>query len=732
MIKELNTMSHFIKYDLMDEFSKSVELTDLESIGVELLDTHEEVIEGLPLKDVLQEYISILNFIENESSIPTPVSDDTYDQIVEKYKDLGGRHEVGVHNNTSQNKKFGYHKYPELRGSLDKIHYLKNDEIPEKDSRKSFQQFLSGVIRELNSQGVTLPENINAAVDLKWDGTSHILEFSDNATLDRVLTRYDVENNMGVDITHIFKGCDLSRLLFCNLPVNIYSSGQFGLKVETFMPSSYFDEYVKYTEDKKCNRRSAITSIVNKGEDEWEPSLLNFLVMKPLQIASLKYFELSEQDTGWIYLGELFGRHQYIHIYSLDLSFKIKNLNDLLNNIDKYPLKDCVFGVQSIAAETIPVDGAVITLLDQTIIDTMGRKGNKNKFQIAFKFPQGVKKTTLKSVEFPVGPVAGTITPLAIVDPVVINGNTITNATLSNFEKMERLDLNIGDEVIIRYDIIPKLEKDDSCKKGRGIKIQRPTNCPVCNSDLQGGNRCVNPDCDAKLAGKIYNYIRKLKIKNIGKETIEKFVGKEYLKCIGDLYRLPRHVESLTKLPGFGVNSITSIFTAIFNRTKLYPHELLGAIGIPDISIKTMQKVCENMDILTFSEEQLKNSIPLMTDIQGIGKITAEKIVSGMINRFDLLEDVMNYIEFIPYPKNKIEPTETVLFTECRDSEFAEYLEENNVEVASNYVKRLTLLIVPNNMDIATSGNKKVLRAKDESTPILTLNEARIKFGYMK
>ena len=730
MIKELNTMNHFIKYDLMDEFSKSVELTDLENIGVELLNTHEELIEGVSLKDTIQEYISILNFIENETSIPTPVSDDTYDQIVEKYKDLGGRREIGVHGNNSQNKKFGYHKYPELRGSLDKIHYLTNDEIPNKDSRKSFQQFLSGVIRELTSQGIDLPKDINVAIDLKWDGTSHILEFSTNVTLDRVLTRYDVENNLGVDITHIFKDCDLAKLLFCKLPVNVCNSSQFGLKVETFMPTSYFQDYVEATGDRKCNRRSAITSIVNRGEDEWEPSLLKFLAMKPLQIASVDYFELTEKDCGWIYLGELFGRHQYIHIYTLDLSFKIDTLTDLMDNINNYPLKDAIFGVQNIAGDTIPVDGAVITLLDQRIIDTMGRKGNKNKFQIAFKFPQGVKKTKLKSVEFPVGPVAGTITPLAIVEPVVINGNTITNATLSNFEKMERLDLNIGDEVIIRYDIIPKLEKDSSCVKGNGVKIERPTNCPICNSDLEGGNRCMNPDCDAKLSGKIYNYIRKLKIKNIGKETIDKFVDTGYLKCIGDLYRLPTHVESLIKLPGFGINSITSIFAAIYNRTKLFPHELLGAIGIPDISTKTMQKVCENIDILTLSERQLENSVADMTNISGIGEITAQKIVSGIIDRMDLLEDVMNHIEFIPYPKDKVTPTETVLFTECRDSNFAEYLEENNVEVASSYVKRLTLLIVSNEMDIETSENRKVRRAKEESVPILTLNEAMIRFGY--
>ena len=95
MIKELNTLSHFIKYDLMDEFSKSVELTDLESIGIALLNTHDDSIEEIGIKDILHEYISILNFIENETSIPTSVSDDIYDQIVEqKARELLGKIQI--------------------------------------------------------------------------------------------------------------------------------------------------------------------------------------------------------------------------------------------------------------------------------------------------------------------------------------------------------------------------------------------------------------------------------------------------------------------------------------------------------------------------------------------------------------------------------------------------------------------------------------------------------------
>ena len=312
---------------------------------------------------------------------------------------------------------------------------------------------------------------------------------------------------------------------------------------------------------------------------------------------------MTENDTGWVYIGKLFDHHQYINIYSTEMAFDVISIKDFAENMDSYPVGDCIKGIQATASDLVPIDGVVFTLLDDEFIKALGRSSNKNKFQVAFKFPQGVKKTILKNVEFPVGPTAGTITPLAIVEPVKINGNTITNATLSNFEKMERLDLNIGDEVIIKYDIIPKLEKDDSCKKGNGQKIVRPTCCPVCHHDLNGGSRCLNPDCDAKLSGKIYNYVKKMRIKGIGKKVVEKFVDRGFISSIGDLYRLPNYVEEISKLPGFGIASFSNIVTGIFSKVTVYPHEFLGAIGIPDVSTETMKKVCLEMrDIMTMSD----------------------------------------------------------------------------------------------------------------------------------
>ena len=731
MIKELNTMSHFIKYDLMDELTKAIEMTDLESLGQELLNEESGIVEDCSVVDIIGQYISILNFIENETSIPTPVPDDVYDRIVEKFKDLGGKREIGVTSQQTSSKKFGTHKFPELRGSLDKIHFLTDEEIPPKDSRKSFQHFLNGVIREVEKVGIN-QKDINILVDYKWDGTSHVLEFGENVSLERVLTRYDVDNNVGVDITHIFKGADISKVLFCDLPRNISKSKGFGLKVETFMPTEYFNKYVEDMKDTKCNRRSAITSIVNRGEDEWEPSLLSYLALKPLQISSLNKIDM-EDGENWLYVGMLNGRHQYIHIYTMDLAFKVKSLVDLRDNMKSYPVEDAIYAIQQSAADIVPIDGVVITIADQDIIDIMGRRDNKNKFQIAYKFPQGVKKTKLKEVRFPVGAVAGTITPLAIVEPVVINGNTITNATLSNFDKLERLDLNIGDEVIIKYDIIPKLEKDDSCKKGTGEKIVRITNCPVCGSDLKGGNRCLNPNCEAKLAGTICNYIKKLKIKCIGKETVCKLIDNGFLKSVADLYKLPRFMVHIMAIPGFGKSSVSNMITAIYARTNLYPHELLGAIGIPDVSTKTMQKVCEAMDDILFITESNKDEIiSRMTEISGIGQVTAEKIAKGILEKTEVLDEIVPYISFLEYSKEKKEPTDVVLFTECRDSEFAEFLESVNVEVASSYVKRLTKLIVPDDLDIKTSPNRKVTRARDEGCEIMKLSEAKANYGYNK
>lgn len=719
-------MSHrFMQYNLVDELEKLLETTDFEEIGLKLLSNDGSTIDA----SLLRQYIEVLNFIEYETELPTVVSDDTYDKIVAKYKDLSGTSIIGTHNNSQSNTRlFAHHRYPELRGSLDKIHFLKNEEIPDNDSRKSLEYFIHGILRDLSRKNLVQPINIPILVDFKWDGVSHVFEMC-GTTIDKVLTRYDVDNNIGVDITHIFSENSLDDLCFTKLPKNIKTISKFGLKVETFMPTEFFRDYIRDMGDKKCNRRSAITSIVNQARDQFDPSLTKYLAVKPLQISSEEYFDIEGSDSGWFYIGKLNDRYQYIHIYTPELMFTVKSLSDFVENLDTYPIKETIDSVKNIAEDVIPVDGAVITILDSGIIKELGRSQDTNKFQIAFKFPQGQKKTTLKDVEFPVGPVAGSVTPLAIVDPVTINGNTITNASLSNFDKLDRLDLNIGDEVIVVYDIIPKLIKDASCRKGTGKKITRLETCPVCGSDLKGGCRCLNPNCDAKLSGKIRNYIKKMKIKKIGTKTVEKFVDLGFLTCIGDLYRLP--VNKMMNLPGFDVVSCSNIVSSIFGRTKVYPHEFLGALGIPDISTEIMKKLCKNMDVIHMGAVELQNSLPRMMEINGIGEITGSKIISGIIDRLGDIDDIIGYLEFLEYPKTEVEYKDVVLFTECRDYDFAEYLEDHNVKVSKNYIKSLTYLIVPDDMIVESSSNAKVVRARKEDVQIITLSDAKDTFGYI-
>ena len=119
-----------------------------------------------------------------------------------------------------------------------------------------------------------------------------------------------------------------------------------------------------------------------------------------------------------------------------------------------------------------------------------------------------------------------------------------------------------------------------------------------------------------------------------------------------------------------------------------------------------------------------------MTQIKGIGEVTAWKIVDGIIEKLDDIEDVIQYLTFLDYPDEIEKPDEVVLFTECRDYDFADYLESKNIKVAKSYVKDLTYLIIPDGLDVNTTSNAKVSRAKESSLPIISLSEAKKKFGY--
>lgn len=749
-VKEVNMlylMHQWIEQKTLDQNYGFFSEFDADSIAEKLLE--DTIVPqnkyAVQYVEVLGWFIELCSYIEEETTIPSIISDEVYDKLVERLIDLGETQPIGSPTSNIVGIGDRPHQFPELRGSLAKVHFIHERDIPKKDSRKSLEGYLRKLISKMEAANIPIGI-VPISVDMKRDGVSHIIEGHEES-FDHVLTRGDVANNMGKDLTPIFsrffpkKDEDITKIddsmvsgMNLNmLPTDMWKKGnQFGIKVETYMKTDKFEEYKEDFHVKRCNRRSAVTSICNQSPENITPNIpfdatikeqYDYLEMDHFQIASTKEIQLDEGtlEMNWVPIGKINERYQYLYVEHPDTI----DLRDLDTCLEK--LSNSINTCQIIADSTnTPIDGAVISILDKRLIELLGRKDNKNMFQVAFKFPAGVEKTTIKSVDFQVGPIAGRITPVARLKPIKINGNTISNVTLANKDKMNRLKIHIGDEVIIKYDIVPTIFKDETCKEMNTEMVMFPEECPICGEPVEN-ECCSNPDCPAKLVGHIMNYITKVDIKGgIGFETVCDFVDIGFLTCIGDLYRLEQlPLVELCSLPGYGDKSIESILEGISQAKHLYQHQILGSIGIPYLGLKTMEKLCRKVNIIG-NLDNLEELVPEMVKISGIGPQKVAFLLSGIERKKSEIEDVCKYVTIKPYEKERVYK-EHVCFSNTRDEDFETYLDSIDVKVEDSFVKSVGFLIIP---DKNEKESTKMKTAKERGVPIITISDAKRKWNY--
>lgn len=637
----------------------------------------------------LQNIIYILQAIYNNSDITPAISDETYDKIYEIFRNQNkGKEIVGSSFNASD-KLITFHKYPELRGTLNKVHFITKKDKGN-DPRKSIECWQNTVENNLGRK--LLKDERQVYVFPKWDGLSVIMECDAQGICIKAPTRGDTERNEAIDLSPLFKGVDFS---YCADKKGI----PFGLKTEVVI------SYIDYKElcEKEGNfksPRSAVSSILNSKE--LDKKYLKYIRAIPLQI---KYDD------------------------SVDIEIPKITFNNFpwcTMDLDNYKEFRNVFGsIKEQVDENfaIDTDGIVLRIINPKIQKLLGRENNINKYDIAYKFPAESKKTILKDISFSVG-VLGGVTPLAHVEPIKIKGNTISNISLGSEDRFNSLGLSIGDEVVVQYDIIPYLIIDETCKRSTNNPVKMINKCPICESKLERVPvlRCVNPECSRVIIGQITNYVTKMRIANIDEGTITTFFQNKILRKIEDLYSLRKKRNEIINLDGFGEKSFEKIISGIDSRTEVHDYELLGAIGINGIGDRIFNKI---LNIYYLSELRMIN-VNKLTDIRGIKEKTAIKIIDGMRDNANLIDFLCSIIKI----KSKDERNYKikVCFSGIRDYEFEEYLQNKSVLVMDNYNKEIDILIVENFDTIS----KKIKKAQKDGKVIMTILDAHKKFNYKK
>ncbi len=387
-----------------------------------------------------------------------------------------------------------------------------------------------------------------------------------------------------------------------------------------------------------------------------------------------------------------------------------------------------------VAANPIPSDGLVLTLDDIEYSRSLGETAKFPRDSIAFKWRDQIAETTLREIEWSASR-TGLINPVAIFDPVELEGTTVTRASLHNISIMEELELGIGDtvEVYKANMIIPQIADNLT----RSAHIEIPGVCPVCGQETrihdENGVRtlfCENPGCTAKKIKSFTLFVSRdaMDVEGLSEMTIEKFIARGMIHEPADIFKLRDHRDEIVAMEGFGEKSFDNLMEATEKARHATPDRLLYALGVPGIgtaNAKVIAKHCKNkwtaIQNLRYDE---------LTSIDGVGDVLAD----GFRKFFDDEENVRkvsDLLEVLDLDENYEDNSDAEFLTghtfvitgslnhfANRDA-LVEVLEKAGAKVAGSVSSKTSYLI---NNDI-TSNSGKNKKAKDLGIPIITEDE---------
>jgi len=306
------------------------------------------------------------------------------------------------------------------------------------------------------------------------------------------------------------------------------------------------------------------------------------------------------------------------------------------------------------------LDGMVIKVDEIASQIDMGYTVKVPRFAVAYKFPAVEKITTVKEIVLQVGR-TGAVTPVAIVEPTDIDGVVVERATLHNFDEIERKDIRLGDKVIILRsgDVIPKIIKVLTQERdGNEVKFQKPTHCPVCESELLQEEvliKCQNLECEARVVNSIIYFASKpcLNIDGLGIKIVEQLFTSGLVKSVVDLFNLS--LEKLLKLEGFKEKKAQNLLNAIENAKGQEYWRFINSLGIEHIGEVASKSISE-----VFGSAFIDAKREEIVAIDGIGEEMAESLLEFIrVNRDTIIK-----------LQNILQPREPVRREEAKENPF--------------------------------------------------------------
>ena len=448
-------------------------------------------------------------------------------------------------------------------------------------------------------------ENIKYVVETKIDGLSVALEYK-NGEFVRGATRGN--GQVGEDITDNLKTIK-------NIPKELKEKIDIIVRGEVFISKKDFDELNEKQdeENKFANARNLAAGSLRQLDSKISAE-------RPLDIY---IFNVQKSDDI------KFTSHYESLVYLEKLGFNVNPIKVLCNNIE-----EAIKEVEHIGTEReeIPfgIDGAVIKVDNLALREEIGTTFKTPKWAIAYKYPPEQKETILKDIICNVGR-TGVITPMAILEPVVVAGSKISKTTLHNEDFIKEKDLKIGDHILIQKagDVIPEVVKVLKEKRtGQELDFEMPKTCPVCGAPAvreegEAAVRCIGVECEAQNLRNIIHFASKegMDIDGLGEKIVEQLYNNNLIKTIADIYYLKQ--EDIETLKKDGKKFAKNLIDAIEESKERELDKLICAIGIRHIgtkSAKTLARKFKSIDNL------MNATLEELIETDDVGKITAESI----------------------------------------------------------------------------------------------------------
>jgi DNA ligase (NAD+) len=315
------------------------------------------------------------------------------------------------------------------------------------------------------------------------------------------------------------------------------------------------------------------------------------------------------------------------------LEAKCKNLGEVENFIEKF----------SKVRESFPfgTDGVVISVNDLKLQEVLGVVGKAPRGMVAFKYPAERATTTVKDILVNVGR-TGVITPLAVFEPTLVAGSTVSKATLHNFDQIERLGIKIGDTVVIEKagDVILKVvEVLVRMRTGKEKKFKIPTFCPTCGGKIEKKELvayyCVNPKCPAKNERFIEHFISVFEIYEMGPKILRRFKDEGLITDAADIFILKK--EDIAMLERFGEKSAENIVKEIENKKKISLSKFIWSLGILHVGEETARDLAVHFGTLEKLISTARQDLAI--EIENIGPVVSRSL-------YDYFQD-KNNLSFI-------------------------------------------------------------------------------------